>query len=879
MRANKMSLLVLAYLLAAFVGHADAQTVYIADSEAGKIQKANLDGPGPTDVVTKIADYPTDIALDLENRKMYWIDEDAHKIQCAILDGTEAQGVLSFSYPLGYPWSIAVDPDREKLYWTEVWPTPQIRRANLDGTEIETLVTAGAYGWSWPFDIALDVAAGKIYWSDEFPGAIWCADPDGHNATQCVSADCPTSLAFDPIDQTLYWIESCTGRLYRVNTATGSRQLIAQEVGRGSGLAIDFFAREVYWYSVIEEWNPHTYALSIRRADIDGMSSEPETVIELSDEELTPWSSVDIAVDGSSGKVYWYNAMRDAVFSADRDGSNIQPGAVGFRPSSLTLVSEESRLYWSSWRSIQRADLVDWAVEDVIAPLLVEPKGIAADPAQGKIYWSDRRPPGVGKIQRANMDGTDVQDVFGPVAGRPEALSIDSAAGKLYWTDLFSRKIRRSNLDGSNAEDVVTTGLRNPSGIAVDGGTGKVYWTDVSADKIQRANLDGSHVEDLVTTGLFFPKRLALDAKTGKMYWSDTFADRIWRADVDGSNMKLLLTEAEGLIAPQGIALDDANELYWVHQGVASVQRMDLSAFGVEDLVSNVLHMPYDVVIDPVGGKVYWTDVFTDSIQGAGLDGSNPQELVTEELIDPRGLAIDVAAEKIYWTDFGTRKIQRADLDGANVQDLVTTELMTPRGIDLDVKEGRMYWGDDGTGKIKRANLDGSAVEDLCRIGPASPKDITVDSTGGTVYWTDIDLFTGEAQIGLSNYDCFPVTLFPVSGSTSWGIALDPHRGHIFWSDYAARSVYRANLDTFDTKEVVTELASPVGIALDARGLGDFDMDWDVDLRDYARFQTCFSGHHPVSDAACVFFDADGDGDADLPDYATFVETMATRPR
>ena len=84
-----------------------------------------------------------------------------------------------------------------------------------------------------------------------------------------------------------------------------------------------------------------------------------------------------------------------------------------------------------------------------------------------------------------------------------------------------------------------------------------MYWTDIDTDKIQRANLDGSTIEDLVTSadGLGSPSGIALNLFAGKMYWTDDGADRIQRANLDGSTIEDLVTSADGLIGPSAIAL------------------------------------------------------------------------------------------------------------------------------------------------------------------------------------------------------------------------------------------------------------------------------------------------------------------------------------
>jgi hypothetical protein len=53
--------------------------------------------------------------------------------------------------------------------------------------------------------------------------------------------------------------------------------------------------------------------------------------------------------------------------------------------------------------------------------------------------------------------------------------------------------------------------------------------------------------------------------------------------------------------------------------------------------------------------------------------------------------------------------------------------------------------------------------------------------------------------------------------------------------------------------------------------LGDYDEDGDVDLVDFAAFQTCFTGPGNLPSASCrVAFDSDDDADIDLADFGNF---------
>ena len=64
------------------------------------------------------------------------------------------------------------------MYWTDTGGIGDIRRANLDGTGQQVLVT----GQNSPVGIALDPVAGQMYWANQFGGTIWRANFEWHGA-------------------------------------------------------------------------------------------------------------------------------------------------------------------------------------------------------------------------------------------------------------------------------------------------------------------------------------------------------------------------------------------------------------------------------------------------------------------------------------------------------------------------------------------------------------------------------------------------------------------------------------------------------------------------------------------------------------------------
>ncbi|OGF54154.1 MAG: hypothetical protein A2Z21_07220 [Candidatus Fraserbacteria bacterium RBG_16_55_9] len=62
---------------------------------------------------------------------------------------------------------IALDLAQGKLYWAESFGG-KIRRANLNGTDVEDILT----GLDGPAGLELDLAAGMVYWTEHPSGKI-----------------------------------------------------------------------------------------------------------------------------------------------------------------------------------------------------------------------------------------------------------------------------------------------------------------------------------------------------------------------------------------------------------------------------------------------------------------------------------------------------------------------------------------------------------------------------------------------------------------------------------------------------------------------------------------------------------------------------------
>lgn len=274
--------------------------------------------------VRPLAILVSEVALPLSRgQRMYWANAGRDRIQCADLDGLNAEDLVTSG--LETPAGIALDLVAGKMYWTDAG-TSKIQRANLDGSSVEDLVTTGL---SAPWGIALDVAVGKMYWTDSHADKVQRANMDGSEVEDLVTSGMLflRGIALDPAGGKMYWAD-LGGKIRRANLDGSSVEMLVTIGGFPQGIALDLAAGKMYWADT-----GGAGPGSIHRADLDGWAVENIVTTGLS-------SPTGVALDVPAGKIYW----------TDWDG-----------------------------RKIQRANLDGSDVEDLVTTGLVSPWGIALD--------------------------------------------------------------------------------------------------------------------------------------------------------------------------------------------------------------------------------------------------------------------------------------------------------------------------------------------------------------------------------------------------------------------------------------------------------------------------------------------------------------------
>ena len=251
------------------------------------IRSANLDGSGVEDVVVGGERFTKDLALDLDAAKMYWTEttgyyvegqpEQDNTIRRANLDGTGMETIVLGDEHFTY---LALDLEAESIYWTSFdryAPYQEhIRRANLDGTDLETLITRPSTA-----DIsglALDLTAAKVYWTESENGTVLRANLDGSDMEVVLAnLEDPAGIALEPTAGMIFWMASASisgcgfGKIQRADLDGNNVQdLVADPLIFSflPDIVLDPQAGQMLWTGL------GAYGIGIFRANLDGSGAE-----------------------------------------------------------------------------------------------------------------------------------------------------------------------------------------------------------------------------------------------------------------------------------------------------------------------------------------------------------------------------------------------------------------------------------------------------------------------------------------------------------------------------------------------------------------------------------------------------------------------------
>jgi hypothetical protein len=260
-------------------------TIYWADIFDKTINSAVPSGAPQTLVTTSLQPYG--ISVDSVNKKLYWtfseegFPSSSRKIERANLDGTQIETVLTGFDGEGVT-ALDIDHVQERIYWTDrqQFSVASLLSVGFDGTGVTELVVDNDFGSAG--GVSLDLQHERVYFSFTGTQEIYSANLDGSDLQTLATGINAYALAVDPVREKLYWTETFSGspqhyvRIMRSDLDGSSVEEVYKEFSNSFGifgLAIDLVHEKLYW-SDFGTLNDGDFDGRIMRASLGGTGVE-----------------------------------------------------------------------------------------------------------------------------------------------------------------------------------------------------------------------------------------------------------------------------------------------------------------------------------------------------------------------------------------------------------------------------------------------------------------------------------------------------------------------------------------------------------------------------------------------------------------------------
>ncbi|MGK7396400.1 MAG: PKD domain-containing protein [Candidatus Cyclobacteriaceae bacterium M3_2C_046] len=220
----------------------------------------------------------------------------------------------------------------------------------------------------------------------------------------------PYGLAVDTINKYVYIADFANGVIFRSDPEGNNRTVFREGLAGPTGLALDLNTSNLFWATDdgVQKANLDDENTDQFETLISGISDDPE----------------GLTLNPAAQKVYFVT-YDGGLYRMNYDGSGtteLIPDVLG----AAALVVDD-KLYFhtydldASLHNLKMADLEGNILSTISSGMDGDVYGLAHDPEQNKLYWSDQRS---GAIKRADLDGTGLETFFEDNTTRIYAIAV-----------------------------------------------------------------------------------------------------------------------------------------------------------------------------------------------------------------------------------------------------------------------------------------------------------------------------------------------------------------------------------------------------------------------------------------------------------------------
>ncbi|XP_076154846.1 low-density lipoprotein receptor-related protein 2 [Alosa pseudoharengus] len=509
------------------------------------------------------------------------------------------------------------------------------------------------------------------------------------------------------------------------------------------------------------------------------------------------------------------------------------------------------------------------------------------DRVSKRIFWADVSQK---MIWSAFQNGTDKRKVFSSGLMVPETLAVDWVGRNLYWVDSVMQTIEVSTIDGHFRKILLSKNITSPRGLALDprNHTNVMFWSDWGQNpRIERADMDGFGRKAIVTTKVYWPNGLALDYPTRRLYFADAYLKYIDYCDYDGNNRHQVFASDMNLNHPHGLTVFE-DYVYWSERYTSRVMKTNKFHGGNVTTLMTSVYQPMGIAMDhhikqpnainPCAEHVcsqlcllsqirprYYTcacqsgwNLNSDKrtctkddtpflmvmretvIMGIPL---NPNDTSNNAMAPISGITkgvdidFDDKEQFVYWVQ-GSGSIYRVKTDGTNRTQFAPAGIIgSPSGLAFDWITRMMYYTNPTNKAIEVIRVDGAQQYRRTLItstgkpeGAGTPVGIALDPARGKLFWTDRGTDSGvPAKVASADMDGGNLkTLFTGNLANIEFITADIAASKLYWGVPSSGLIECGTMDGVSRVTIVSSLSHPWGISVHGPHLYYSDLDYEV---------------------------------------------------
>lgn len=520
--------------------HARNDQIFWADNEKGTITSIKRDGTERNTVIkffdqyeTSADDWLNGIAVDWVAENIYWSVAKRNLIEVARLNGSSRYVVLS---NVDSPKAIAVDPVAGYLFYAG---DKRIGRTGLDGSQLFILANKTSQVTS----LAVDINNQVVYWSETNTNVIMRVDYDGNSKTVMLNHSLVHPVAVTVLDKTLYWADNAHEN-GSIKSAPLTNLSDFNVLVRDEGDSLQDL--KVFTQQIQKGTNPC------------GSSNGGCAQLCLFN-GTHPICTCSHSMLGSDGKscvdydnflVYSLVTSIDSIHMTEPENVNgplktIRQPKMMRNVIALSYDYERSRIFFSDL-SFSTINMVHFNGTNQTVVVTNEPsvEGLAYEPITNSLYWTSNNLHPLPAIRALSLiDFSNVSTISKPngsegvrtiiqlrASDRPRGLAVESCLSMVYWTNWKnSASIQRAYLSGYGMESIITTNIRMPNAITLDYENHKLYWSDARLDKVERTDYDGGNRVVLINSIPKHPFSIAIYGDL--LFWTDWALHSVLRAN------------------------------------------------------------------------------------------------------------------------------------------------------------------------------------------------------------------------------------------------------------------------------------------------------------------------------------------------------------